>query len=277
MLKRAYDIASSFREYLILAALLVVSVALLTVNDSPQIRVLRSLTIQSLGLLQETFNFIPDYFSLRSENTMLRGLNLKLSEEVSLLREAQLENIRLRQMLGLRERSSYPSVPARIVGKTLQLMRNTITLEVGQDRGVREQMPIVTGLGLVGKITAASGSYSVGQILFNRRMRVSAKIQRSRVDGIVEWDGGTTLTLKNVAKTLDVQPGDVVVTSDYSSLYPEGIRIGTVVSAAQIPGSLFQRVEVAPSVDFATIEEVFVITRQPDTSRVRLERERGRF
>jgi rod shape-determining protein MreC len=277
MLKRAYDIASSFREYLILAALLVVSVALLTVNDSPQIRVLRSLTIQSLGLLQETFNFIPDYFSLRSENTMLRGLNLKLSEEVSLLREAQLENIRLRQMLGLRERSSYPSVPARIVGKTLQLMRNTITLDVGQDRGVREQMPIVTGLGLVGKITAASGSYSVGQILFNRRMRVSAKIQRSRVDGIVEWDGGTTLTLKNVAKTLDVQPGDVVVTSDYSSLYPEGIRIGTVVSAAQIPGSLFQRVEVAPSVDFATIEEVFVITRQPDTSRVRLERERGRF
>jgi len=277
MLKRAYDIASSFREYLLLAALLVVSVALLTVNDSPQIRVLRSLTIQSLGLLQETFNFIPDYFSLRSENKVLRELNVKLSEEVNLLREAQLENIRLRQMLGLRERSSYPTIPARIVGKTLQLMRNTITLDVGRDRGVRERMPIVTGLGLVGKITATSGSYSIGQILFNRRMRVSAKIQRSRVDGIVEWDGGTTLTLKNVAKTLDVQAGDVVVTSDYSSLYPEGIRIGTVVSAAQIPGSLFQRVEIAPSVDFGTLEEVFVITRQPDTSRVRLEREQGEF
>lgn len=277
MLKRAYDIATTFREYLLLAALLIVSGTLLTLNDSPQLRVLRSLTIQSLGLLQETFNFIPDYFSLRSENTMLRELNLRLSEEVNLLREAQLENIRLRQMLGLREEAVYPTIPARIVGKTLQLMRNSVTLDVGVDKGVHEQMPIVTGLGLVGKISATSSGYSIGQILFNRRMRVSAKIQRTRVDGIIEWEGGVNLSLKNVAKTLDVQPGDVVVTSDYSSLYPEGIRIGTVVSAAQIPGSLFQHVEVAPSVDFPTLEEVFVMTYQPDTSRVHLERERGRF
>jgi rod shape-determining protein MreC len=277
MLKRAYDIASTFREYLLLAVLLVASVALLAANDSPQIRVLRSLTIQSLGALQETFNFIPDYFSLRSENRVLRELNVKLSEEVNLLREAQLENIRLRQMLSMRAHIHAPTVPARIVGKTLQLMRNTITLDVGSDDGVREQMPMVTGLGLVGKIIATSSRYSIGQILYNRRIRVSAKIQRSRVDGIMEWDGGTTLTLKNVAKTLDVQPGDVVVTSDYSSLYPEGIRIGTVVSAAQIPGSLFQRVEVLPSVDFATLEEVFVITQQPDTSRIGLERRQGGF
>lgn len=273
MLKRAYDIANSFREYLLLAALLVISVALLTLGDTPQIRVLRSLTIQSLGLLQDTFNFIPDYISLRSENRTLRELNLKLSEEVNLLREAQLENIRLRQMLELRQRSDYPTLPAHIVGKTLQLMRNTITLDVGRENGIAEQMPIVTGLGLVGKISAASNGYSIGQILFNRRMRVSAKIQRSRVDGIIEWEGGANLVLKNVAKTLDVQTGDVVVTSDYSSLYPEGIRIGTVASAAQIPGSLFQRVEVIPSVDFATLEEVFVVLQQPDTSRIRLEKE----
>jgi rod shape-determining protein MreC len=129
----------------------------------------------------------------------------------------------------------------------------------------------------VGKISATSSGYSIGQILFNRRMRVSAKIQRTRVDGIIEWEGGVNLSLKNVAKTLDVQPGDVVVTSEYSSLYPEGIRIGTVVSAAQIPGSLFQHVEVAPSVDFVTLEEVFIMTYQPDTNRVRLERERGKF
>ena len=277
MLKRAYDIASTFREYLVLATLLVVSVSLLALGDSPQIRVLRSLTIESLGLLQDTFNFIPDYFSLRSENRSLRELNLKLSEEVNLLREAQLENIRLRQMLALRAKSPYPTVPARIVGKTLQLMRNTVTLDVGRDQGIREQMPIVTGVGLVGKITATSNRYSIGQILLNRRMRVSAKIQRSRVDGIVEWEGARNLALKNVAKTLDVQAGDVVVTSDYSSLYPEGIRIGTVVSAAQIPGSLFQRVELAPAVDFATLEEVFVVTHQADSSRVRLEREQGGF
>lgn len=274
MLKRAYDIAATFREYLLLATLLVVSAGLLTLTDSPQIRVLRSLSIQTLGFLQDTFNFIPDYFSLREENRTLRALNLKLSEEVNLLREAQLENIRLRRMLGLREQVGHPTVPARIVGKSLQMMRTTVTLDAGTDQGVHDQMPVVTGLGLVGKIAATSSRYSIAQILFNRRMRVSAKIQRSRVDGIIEWDGGAHLSLKNVAKTLDIQPGDVVVTSEYSSLYPAGIRIGTVVSAAQIPGSLFQHVAVDPSVDFATLEEVFVITHQPDTARTLLERAR---
>jgi len=102
-------------------------------------------------------------------------------------------------------------------------------------------------------------------------MRVSGKVQRSRADGIVAWEGGSTLVLRNIAKTLDVQAGDVVMTSEYSSLYPAGIRIGTVALARQVPGSLFQNVELVPAVDFATLEEVFVIPVVPDSTRLALE------
>jgi rod shape-determining protein MreC len=120
-------------------------------------------------------------------------------------------------------------------------------------------------------VAATSNRYAVAQVLFHRDMRVSAKVQRSRADGIVAWEGGSRLVLRNIAKTLDVQPGDVVITSEYSSLYPPGIRVGTVALARQVPGSLFQTVELVPAVDFATLEEVFVIPVVPDSTRLALE------
>jgi rod shape-determining protein MreC len=242
------------------------------VNDNVQLRTIRAAAVAGVGFLQDMFAFIPNYFELRHENRVLRELNLTLSDEVNRLRESRLENIRLHELLGLKEHSKSRYIGANIVGKNLQLLRNTITLDAGEADGVRTSMPVVTESGLVGKIAATSSRYSVAQVLLNRDIRVSAKVQRSRVDGIIEWSGGKRLTLENVAKTLDVQPGDVVVTSEYSSLYPPGIRIGVVSSTRQVPGALFQAIDVVATVDFPRLEEVFVVSYVPDSSRLSLER-----
>ena len=271
MLKRLFTVALLFKEYVLFAFFAIVSLGLLALNDTPQMRAVRSLTVLSVGTMQDALSFIPNYFDLRRENRALRELNLTLTDEVSRLREARLENIRLRQMLGLKDRARYGYAAANVVGKTLQLLRNTVTLDVGEKDGVRATMPIVSESGLVGKIAATSSSYCVGQILLNRELRVSAKVQRSRVDGIVRWEGGPTLTLQNVVKTMDVQVGDLVMTSEYSTVFPPGIPIGVVSATSAIPGSLFQAVEVTPGVDFTRLEEVFVITTLPDTSRLAAE------
>lgn len=275
MLRRLYDILVLFKEYVLLALLLVVSLGLLSLNDTPQIGAIRSLTVITVGALQDVLGMVPNYFSLRSENAVLRRQNMMLSDEVSRLREATLENLRLKRLLKFREQEPARHIAANVIGRTLQLMRNTVTLDVGEMDGVRPNMPIVTAEGLVGRVTFTTDAYAVGQTLFNRDIRVSAKVQRSRVDGILRWLGGERLILQNVAKTLDVQTGDVVITSEYSSLFPHGIRVGTVVRTQEIPGSLFRTVEVAPAVDFEAVEEVFVIARTPDSSRVELE-ERSR-
>jgi rod shape-determining protein MreC len=272
MVKRLYDILLLFKEYFVVAFFLLTSVILLAVNDTSQIRVIRSYAVVAVGLLQDTFSFIPNYFDLRRENEVLRSMNLSLSDEVSRLREGKLENLRLRQLLELKERSEYRTISAGIVGKNLQLLRNTITLDVGERDGVRINMPIVNESGLVGKIIGASSHYAIGQILLNKDIRVSAKVQRSRVDGIIRWNGGRSLALQSVARTYDVQAGDVIITSEYSSLFPAGIRIGTVSATRQIPGSLFQSVEVSPAVDFTRLEEVFVMTYLADTSRTAAEK-----
>lgn len=271
MIKRLYDIFRAFKEYLLAGSLIAVSLALLALNDTRQIRSIRSHAVVAVGVLQGVVNTIPAYFNLRQENAALRDMNVALSDEVSRLREARLENIRLRELVGLQQKPARHYRSATVVGKSLQLLRNTVTLDVGERDGVRVPMPIVSESGLVGKIIFTESRYSVGQILLNRDVRVSAKVQRSRVDGIIQWDGGETLILRNVAKSLDVQPGDVVITSDYSSLFPPGIKIGTVLASTLAPGSLFRSIDVAPSVDFARLEEVFVVLSTPDSARLALE------
>jgi len=266
-MRRLLDILRLFQEYFLLAFLVLVSLLLLASNDSPQIKSIRSLTVASVGYLQDILGFLPNYFALKQENRILQEVNLTQAEELSRLREAVLENDQLRKLLDLQQRSPLRYRAANVVGKSLHLLRNTITLDVGQQEGVREDMPIVTDAGLVGEIVTATDHYSVGQVLFNREFRASAKVQRSRVDGILAWEGGQTVQLKNVAKTLDVRMGDLVVTSEYSSIFPPGITIGVVSSTSQIPGALFQTVEITPSVDFTRLETVFVVLHVPDSSR----------
>jgi rod shape-determining protein MreC len=270
-MRRLYEFVFLFKEYLVVGVLLAVSVSLLALNDDSQIRNIRSVAVVSVGTLQDALGIIPNYFDLRRENHVLRELNLTLADEVNRLREARLENLRLRQLLGLKERGEFGFVAANIIGKNLQLLRNTVTLDAGERNGLRADMPIVTENGLAGKIVATSGRFAVAQILYNKDIRVSAKIERSRVDGIIRWEGGSALALQDVAKSLDVRAGDVVITSEYSSFFPPGIRIGVVASARGAEGSLFQSVEVRPAVDFSRLEEVFVITSMPDSERIALE------
>jgi len=270
-MRRLVDIVLLFKEYFLLVFYVLISIFLLSLSDSPQVRTIRSLTLGTIALAEDAFGFIPNYFVLKSENRILREQNLTLSEELIRHREARLENTRLRQLLSLKEQTPFTYLSANVVGKTMSLLQNTITIDAGEHDGLKPDMPIVTDAGLVGRVTTTSSGYAVGQILWNKDFRASAKVERGRVDGIVLWEGGEYLSLKNVAKTLDVLVGDVVITSEYSNLFPPGIKIGIVSKTSQTPGALFQTVEITPSVDLARLEQVFVIVHTPDTARVALE------
>jgi rod shape-determining protein MreC len=270
-MRRLFHIVQLFKEYFIVALLIIISIALMAENDNQQIHQIRALSIGVLGRIQESVSFLPNFFRLAKENEVLRRTNVDLADEVNRLREAKLENIRLRSLLGLKETTKFGLIPAKVVGKTLDLLRNTITLNVGEIDGVAPGMPIITDAGLVGKIIAVGSGYAMGQIILNSDFRASARIQRSRVDGILAWKGGKNSLLKDVAKTRDVKVGDMVETSEYSNLFPPNIRIGVVALVTEEPGDLFRTIEVETAVDFTTLEEVFVMNAKPDSTRIRLE------
>ncbi len=270
MLQRLYDILYEFKEYAVLAGLIAASLILLALNDNSQMKRLRSVATITYGLLQEQVIFIPRYFSLESENQLLRRTNIELTDETNRLREAKLENLRLRRLLDLKEKVPFDIVGAEVIGKNLTLLRNTLTIDIGGKEDIKPLMPVIGDGGLVGLVVSATEHYAIVNLLLNVDFRASAKIERSRVDGIIAWDG-KNLLLKNVAKTLDVKIGDVVLTSSYSSTFPPDIRIGVVSEVDEQPGTLFKSIIVTPSVDFVKLEDVFVLTSVPDQERTDLE------
>jgi rod shape-determining protein MreC len=269
-MQRLYQFYFLFKEYIIFSFLVLVSIALLAENDNDQVRRIRSLTVGMVGALQSTFAIVPNIFVLQRENELLRRMNVNLADEVNQLRESRLENMRLRSMIALKETTHTVLFAGKIIAKNLNLLRNTITLNIGTDDGVAVGMPIVTGEGLVGRVIAVSGGYAIGEVMLNIDFRASAKVQRSRVDGIIAWDGRTVI-LKNIAKSLDVRTGDAIVTSQYSNVFPPNIKIGVVGAVTEVSGSLFKRVDVVPAVDFVKLEEAFVVHFLPDPEKIRLE------
>lgn len=258
------------KDYLILTFLVIVSLFLIFSNDNAQIRFLRAVAVSVMGTVQSGMSVVPNVFEIQKENEFLREKNIQLANELSSLKETKLENIRLTRALGLKDKNLPGVIIARIVSKSLIQARNTITLNVGESDSVKVNMPVITDDGLVGRVVSVSRNYSVAQILYNRNLNISVKDQRSRVDGILNYDGAGNLVINNVPKSADVKPGDQIITSPYSNFFPAGIPVGTVIEEGNLD-NLFKKIIVNPSVSFTDLEEVFVLKHLPDKERLDLE------
>lgn len=189
----------------------------------------------------------------------LKQICLELSLENSYLRERERENIRLRQLLDLKENSRYTYLPVEVIGNDPDNITNSVVIRGGDNGGIIVDMPVVVAEGLVGKVTNISWNSAVVQLLKDQNARVSCVVQRSRVAGILEWTGDVNARLKNITKRDDVEEGDRIITSGEGGVYPKGILVGTVVAIdGTLPG-LFKEIGVCLAVDFSYLEELFII------------------
>lgn len=267
-----YGVFRVFRDYIVLTMLSAMSLLLIANSDSAPVQVLRSFSIITFASLQSSTTWAAGLFSADQDAAKLRDVNVTLMEEVMQLRQLRQENLELRRKIGFRERSSYALVPAEIVGKSLSLGQHMITLDAGSKDSISVNMPVINENGLVGKVIATSGSYAIAQLALHRDFRATAKVKRSRIDGIIAWEEGDDLILKNVDKTADVLPGDTIVTSEYSNIYPAELMIGIVRSIGSGGGGQFSHIVIEPRVHFASLERVFVVRYRSDPERARIER-----
>ena len=261
----------TFKDYIVTTVLSLLSIVLIANSDSPQIQVLRTICVGTVATLQSSTSWISALLSARNENATLRAINMELTEELLLLRRFKQENVELRSMVGFMERSPYPLVPAEIVGKTFSPGMTTLTIDAGERDSVRVRMPVITERGLVGKVIAVSSGYSIVQLATTKDFRATAKVARSRIDGIVAWKSGETLMMMNVLKTSDVRMGDTIVTSEYSNTYPPEIPIGTVSFIGPGDRGVFNAIEINPHVQYQKLERVFVVRYAPRAEQRMLE------
>ena len=271
-MRRLIDFVVRFKNYITLSTLVVMSFALMSVGNLSQLGGFRAVIVGSIGWMQSLFAWIPNPVALKSENVALRELNLQLAVESARSRQSMVENATLRKMLELPQYTDYTLIAADVVGKTTTQLRNYATINKGTEDGVREGMSCITDAGLVGIVIGASQHYAVLQLLINRDTRVSAKDQRTRVDGIIQWEGENFLVMKDVPRAYDVQAGDLILTSAYSARYPAHIVIGRVLEVGEESNSLFRRIVVESAVNFATLEQLFVVDTRSSAERSELER-----
>jgi rod shape-determining protein MreC len=254
----------SNRSYIVLAVAVIASSVLLALGDSQKTFVAKAATITVLAPVQKGVSLINQYWGLRSQNQQLRQLNTELALENQFLREAKLENVRLRQLLSFREKEEFTDILlAEVIAREPDRQMNSITIGAGWRRGVKENLAVVTSQGLVGKVVDVLANSSIVLLLRDRNCPVSAMIQRSRVSGILSYEEESSFQLENVLWRMDVREGDEVISSGLGDIYPKGLRIGRVTRVRSDESKMFQQISVESFVDFNSLEEVFVILRFP--------------
>ena len=200
-----------------------------------------------------------NYFSLlntRQENQSLQREIDELQMEIDRNRVDVNEAERLRELFDLDPQITGERVAARVIARDGTVSRHAVTIDKGTAHGVHVDSAVITpGGGVVGRVIHAAHLSSTVQLVSDPDSAVGVIVESSRVQGIVRgWDNGT-LRLEHVDDSLELEPGDRLITSGTDQIYPKGLRFGEVTQLGQIE-DLMKTANVRPFADLGRLEEV---------------------
>ncbi len=198
------------------------------------------------------------------ENRGLKQHVQVLQGKISQLSQYERENDELRKLLEFREKSKLgeilaESVGAEVIGRSPSNWYRTLVIDRGERDGLRRDMIVVSGEGLVGKISEVSFATSQVMLVLDEDSCVSASVERTREHGIVQGQLSDTLKVKYLSGKTDAVRGDVVRSSGLGGVYPKGLLIGTVSDVERADYGLTMSAGVMPAVDFSRLEHVLVL------------------
>ena len=252
------NIWENFKEYFILVFLLIIGLILLSFNQKPGIKSVRAVAFGTFASVSSIITDVISVTQIKSENTLLRERNAELMLQMNKLREFGIVNEELKGLLKLKDTLKYPLIPAKIVSKSFSNSQNTVTLLGGNSKGIKPGMPVVNDQGLIGIIYSTSDDFAIARTLRNRDLKITVKDERSRIDGIMKWNGDD-LVMVDVPKTFDIKPGDRIITSELSSLISIPVPVGIVMELRKVDVGIFNEVRVKPFVNFSRADNVYVI------------------
>jgi rod shape-determining protein MreC len=206
-----------------------------------------------------------DLRDLRQRNAQLQAEVNRLSVENARLVEVQRENERLRQLLNFTRSNPWydyraTAVVGHKIGEDTSNLLFSIFIDVGARDGVAVDMPVITDRGLVGRVVAVGPNVAEVLLLIDPVSAVNARVQNSRVTGVVRGniDGG--LVMERIPQGETVSPGDIILTSGLGGNFPDKLVIGQITEVFRRDPDMFQSARVRPTVDFGKLEAVLVIT-----------------
>ena len=200
--------------------------------------------------------------NVRRENLALRKRVRDLEARLMAQGETEAELRRLRQLLQMPTDQAWRPVGARVLSGRLgpNGVLDSITVNRGYATGGRPGTPLVTNLGLVGRILRASAHSATALLLTDPSSRIAVLAQENRSSGILTGQGpGRVLEVSFMDRGMDVGVGEILITSGLDGKFPKGIPVARVLSVAPSNYSQFLAIQAEPLVDLRHLEEVLML------------------
>ena len=255
---------AKYNHWFLFVILEVICAVLLFRYNSYQGSVFFSSANVAAGKVYEFDAQAKSFFSLTKVNEQLTQRNLYLEEQVKDLTERMVEltndtNYTKRSQLEML--SSYKLIPAKVITNSINQRDNLITLDKGSDDGVRVDMGVACGNGVVGIVYMVSKKYCVVIPVLNSHSNISVTVDKRGYFGYLHWLGRRPdkAYVNDIPLHANVLPGDQVVTSGYSSIFPPGLQVGKVLYVFKSLDGLSLQLQVRLSTDFSTLRDVCII------------------
>ena len=266
-----------YNHWFLFFLLEIISFALLFRFNNYQAGAFFTSSNRMIGAVYELANNVTGYFHLKTINDELVERNVQLEIQLENLRAALtelsldstgLERLKKEALQGCRLNK------AKVIKNSLIHADNYVTIDKGEVDGIRSEMGVVDGNGVVGIVYLTSSHYSIVIPVLNSKSSISCKIKNSDYFGFLKWDGGSSqyAVVKDMPRHSLFSLGDTVVTSGHSAVFPAGIPVGTVEVMEDSHDGLSYLLKVKLFVDFGRLDAVRVISREGQEERLELER-----
>ncbi len=220
-----------------------------------------SLVAQINGAYSATESFVK----LQEVNRDLTAQNIALQRETEQLRQAlttatkeptQTEKLMREHLV------DYQMTPATVVSNSAERTNNYLVIDRGDQDGIRPEMGVVGGGGVVGIVYLTGPHHSLVIPVTNRKSSISCRVRGQNYFGYLQWDGSSMLSayVDDVPRYAKVKVGQAVETSGYSAVFPPGIFVGRVRKISNSADGQSYRLDVTLGTDFANLRDVLVVT-----------------
>lgn len=263
----------------LLAQLLGLAIQVKRPTDQGSSSVLRLWAVAVFSPIERRFvhsqNWVGDtwrnYFYLRGvrkENEELKARLQQLELEQIRLREDANQARRIQSLLQFKEQYINKTVAAQVIGTSGSEQSRMIYIDRGSNDGIKENLPVISPAGIVGKVLRVFPDYSQVLEITDQTSGVGVMLTKTRLQGILRGTPSGELSLNYIMADEKIESGEEIVTSGGDRIFPKGLPVGKVMWTS--PGrDMFLSVRVRPSADLNRLEEVLVITetdkREPDT------------
>lgn len=252
-------------HWLLFLVLLVFSIVLLTRNNQFQRSGYLSVAQEVSGRVYTVSGNIESYIHLKKTNEELISRIAELENQVHAYREQSYLNTDSIDWgnlnLNTTQSPTYNFTSARVIYNKVSGLENYITLDKGSKDGIRADMGVLSAQGIVGVVMSTSPHFSLVIPVLNPKFGLSCKVKNTNSFGPLVWDGKNPqyTYLRELPRHISYEIGDTIVTSGFSSIFPEGLPVGVIENWQKQKDDNYNSLRVKLFTDFNTLTEVLIV------------------